>query len=43
MGMKERTLMMKGAYDIDSQSGKGTSLRFSIPLYARQQPIIGSQ
>ena len=43
LGMKERTLMMKGAYEIDSQPGKGTSLRFSIPLQSRQQPSVGTQ
>lgn len=43
MGMKERTLMMKGAYEIDSQQGKGTSLRFTIPLQSMQQPSIGTQ
>jgi PAS domain S-box-containing protein len=43
LGMKERTLMMKGDYEIDSQPGKGTSLRFSIPLQSRQQPSMGTQ
>jgi PAS domain S-box-containing protein len=38
LGMKERTLMMKGAYAIDSQPGHGTSLRFSVPLHPLQQP-----
>jgi signal transduction histidine kinase len=32
LGMKERTLMMKGTYEIISQPGKGTSLSISIPL-----------
>jgi signal transduction histidine kinase len=32
--------MMKGAYEIDSQPGKGTSLRFSVPLHSLQQPSI---
>ena len=32
LGMKERTLMMKGTYEITSQPGKGTSLSISIPL-----------
>jgi PAS domain S-box-containing protein len=40
LGMKERALMMKGAYEIDSQPGKGTSLRFSVPLHSLQQPSI---
>ena len=40
LGMKERMLMMKGTYDIDSQPGKGTHLRFSVPLeYSRQLPM----
>lgn len=43
LGMKERALMMKGAYEIDSQPGKGTILRFSIPLQQRQQPAVGTQ
>jgi PAS domain S-box-containing protein len=43
LGMKERTLMMKGAYEIDSQPGKGTTLRFSVPLQSRQQPSLGTQ
>jgi PAS domain S-box-containing protein len=43
LGMKERTLMMKGVYEIDSQPGKGTSLRFSVPLQSRQQPSVGTQ
>jgi PAS domain S-box-containing protein len=43
LGMKERALMMKGAYEIDSQPGKGTSLRFSVPLHSLQQPSIGAQ
>jgi PAS domain S-box-containing protein len=43
LGMKERTLMMKGAYEIDSQPGKGTSLRFMIPLESLQQPSLGTQ
>jgi len=43
LGMKERTLMMKGAYEIDSQPGKGTSLRFSVPLQSQQQPSLGTQ
>jgi PAS domain S-box-containing protein len=43
LGMKERTLMMKGAYEIDSQPGKGTSLRFVIPLQSLQQPSLGTQ
>jgi PAS domain S-box-containing protein len=33
LGMKERTLMMKGTYEITSQPGKGTNLSISIPLY----------
>jgi PAS domain S-box-containing protein len=41
LGMKERALMMKGAYQIDSQPGKGTSLRFSIPLHP--EPSLGAQ
>lgn len=32
LGMKERTLMMKGTYEITSQPGEGTSLSISIPL-----------
>jgi PAS domain S-box-containing protein len=32
LGVKERTLMMKGAYEISSQPGTGTSLRVSVPL-----------
>jgi PAS domain S-box-containing protein len=43
LGMKERTLMMKGAYEIDSQPGKGTSLRFMIPLQTLEQPSLGTQ
>jgi PAS domain S-box-containing protein len=43
LGMKERTLMMKGAYEIDSQPGNGTSLRFMIPLQSLQQPSLGTQ
>lgn len=43
LGMKERTLMMKGAYEIDSQPGKGTILRFSVPLQSQQQPSLGTQ
>jgi signal transduction histidine kinase len=43
LGMKERALMMKGAYQIDSQPGKGTSLRFSVPLHSLQQPSLGAQ
>ena len=43
LGMKERTLMMKGVYEIESQPGKGTSLRFSVPLQVRQQPSVGTQ
>jgi hypothetical protein len=35
--------MMKGVYEIDSQPGKGTSLRFSVPLQVRQQPSVGTQ
>jgi PAS domain S-box-containing protein len=38
LGMKERTLMMKGVYAIDSQPGQGTSLRFNIPIHPMQQP-----
>jgi signal transduction histidine kinase len=30
--MKERTLMVKGTYEITSQPGEGTSLSISIPL-----------
>ncbi len=41
LGMKERALMMKGAYEIDSQPGKGTSLRFSVPLHP--EPSLGTQ
>jgi PAS domain S-box-containing protein len=43
LGMKERALMMKGAYEIDSQPGKGTSLRFSVPMQQRQHPSVGTQ
>jgi PAS domain S-box-containing protein len=32
LGMKERTLMVKGTYEITSQPGEGTSLSISIPL-----------
>jgi signal transduction histidine kinase len=32
LGMKERTLMMKGIYEITSQPGEGTHLSVSIPL-----------
>ncbi len=32
LGMKERTLMMKGTYEITGQPGKGTTLSISIPL-----------
>jgi PAS domain S-box-containing protein len=32
LGMKERTLMMKGTYEITGQPGEGTSLSISIPL-----------
>ena len=42
LGMKERTLMMKGAYEIDSQPDKGTRLRFTIPLQSQQQPSMGT-
>ncbi|HET6255762.1 MAG TPA: GAF domain-containing protein [Puia sp.] len=42
LGMKERALMMKGVYEIDSQPGKGTSLRFSVPLHPWQQPTLGA-
>lgn len=38
MGMKERTLMLKGAYEIKSEPGSGASLRFSVPLHHEQQP-----
>ncbi|HTR29222.1 MAG TPA: GAF domain-containing protein [Puia sp.] len=43
LGMKERMFMMKGTYEIDSQPGKGTHLRFSVPLQYRQQPSVGTQ
>jgi PAS domain S-box-containing protein len=43
LGMKERTLMMKGTYEIDSQPGKGTSLRFIVPLHPQQQLSLGTQ
>ncbi len=43
LGMKERMLMMKGTYDIDSQPGKGTQLRFSVPLRHSQQRSMGNQ
>jgi PAS domain S-box-containing protein len=42
LGMKERALMMKGAYEIDSQPGRGTSLRFSVPLHPLEQPTLGA-
>jgi PAS domain S-box-containing protein len=32
LGMKERTLMMNGQWEIDTTPGKGTSLSVSIPL-----------
>jgi PAS domain S-box-containing protein len=37
LGMKERTLMMKGIYEIKSRPGDGTSLLFSVPLQNEQQ------
>jgi len=43
LGMKERTLMMKGVYEISSQPGNGTSLRVSVPLQMFGQPSAGSQ
>jgi PAS domain S-box-containing protein len=43
LGMKERMLMMKGTYDIDSQPGRGTQLRFSVPLRYSQQLSMGNQ
>jgi PAS domain S-box-containing protein len=43
LGMKERALMMKGAYEIDSQPGKGTCLRFSVPVQQREHPSVGIQ
>ncbi|HEV3327162.1 MAG TPA: GAF domain-containing protein [Puia sp.] len=43
LGMKERTLMMKGAYEISSQPGSGTSLRVSVPLHMFGPPSTGSQ
>jgi len=38
LGMKERTLMMNGSYEIRSRPGEGTSLRFSVPLDSLEQP-----
>jgi hypothetical protein len=35
--------MIKGAYEIDSQPGKGTSLRFMVPLHPQQQLSLGTQ
>lgn len=32
IGMKERTLLMKGSYDISSSLGKGTDIRVTIPM-----------
>ncbi len=32
LGMKERTLMMGGAYEIVSHPGKGTTVRITIPI-----------
>ena len=32
LGMKERTLMMKGIYEISSEPGKGTSVVIIVPL-----------
>ena len=43
LGMKERMLMMKGTYHIDSQPGQGTQLRFSVPLRYSGQLSIGNQ
>jgi len=37
LGMKERTLMMNGAYEINSQPGKGTTLRFSVPMHGLKE------
>lgn len=37
LGMKERTLMMKGTYRITSQPGEGTCLSVSIPLDTHNQ------
>lgn len=38
LGMKERTLMMNGSYEIRSRPGEGTTLRFSVPLDTVKQP-----
>jgi signal transduction histidine kinase len=43
LGMKERTLMMKGAYEIRSHPGSGTSLRVSVPLHVTEKQSAGSQ
>jgi signal transduction histidine kinase len=32
LGMKERTLMINGRYEIDSTPGKGTIVKVTIPL-----------
>ncbi|MEO5967403.1 MAG: sensor histidine kinase, partial [Ferruginibacter sp.] len=32
LGMKERTLMMKGVYEISSEPGKGTSVIINVPI-----------
>jgi PAS domain S-box-containing protein len=43
LGMKERTLMMKGAYEIKSQPGSGTSLRVSVPIHVMEKQSAGGQ
>jgi PAS domain S-box-containing protein len=37
LGMKERSLMMNGVYEIESRPGQGTSLRFCVPMHGLEQ------
>ena len=32
LGMKERTLMMGGTYDISSRPGEGTTVNITVPV-----------
>jgi signal transduction histidine kinase len=39
MGMKERTIMMGGVYEIDSQPGNGTTITLKVPLQQTETPV----
>jgi len=39
LGMKERTLMMGGSYEIKSQPGKGTTVTIAAPFISQHNLI----